>query len=493
MGNLADENRVRTEAEDDVIDLGALIFAFWRIFKVFWWIIPILAVVGAAAGYIKNAASYYPMYRSTASFTVVTASGSSDGFSFYYDNLTAGQLAATFPYILSSSLLSDAIKEDLGVDVVNGSISAQVVSDSNLITMSVTSSSPSDAKAILESVIRVYPSVSRFVIGATRFNMIEEPEEPTQPYNTPDYTQVMAKWGLAGAAAGIVFLLAAAFFKKTVQKPEELSTSISLQCLGNIPEVRFKARGKQTRREISCQSSQTPQNFKEAVRSLWVRLERELVKDKGKVLLITSTVSGEGKSVIARNLALTAASNGKKVLLMDGDFRKKEKAPLHGDVHDHGLADVISGKTALEKAIFRDKESGVYTMAAGRVSGRIIRLLGSKTMGTIFTTCKKTMDLIIIDAPPCDLFSDASVLADHADSILYITRYDFIQKRRVLDGVSAMEDTGVPILGYVFNSVPVHHNGYGYYGYGRYGYGYYGYGKYGYGKYGYGKYGENHD
>ena len=69
--------------------------------------------------------------------------------------------------------------------------------------------------------------------------MIEEPEEPTQPYNTPDYTQVMAKWGLAGAAAGIVFLLAAAFLKKTVQKPEELSTSISLQCLGNIPEVRL--------------------------------------------------------------------------------------------------------------------------------------------------------------------------------------------------------------------------------------------------------------
>ena len=155
------------------------------------------------------------------------------------------------------------------------------------------------------------------------------------------------------------------------------------------------------------------------MRSLWYALRGNCLKTKEKFFLLQVTVSGEGKSVIARNLALTAASNGKKVLLMTG-FSQKRKSSPHGDVHDHGLSDVISGKTALEKAIFRDKESGVYTMAAGRVSGRIIRLLGSKTMGTIFTTCKKTMDLIIIDAPPCDLFSDASVLADHADSILYI-------------------------------------------------------------------------
>ena len=68
------------------------------------------------------------------------------------------------------------------------------------------------------------------------------------------------------------------------------------------------------------------------------------------------------------------------------------------------------------------------------------------------------------------------------DGILYVIRYDQVQKRRILDSISGLEDSKAPLLGYVFNGVPVHRGGYGYYGYGRYGYGYYGYGSYGYGK-----------
>ena len=119
------------------------------------------------------------MYQSSATFTVLTggASTADSGngtYNFYYDTTTAGQLARTFPYILSSSLLTDAIKEDLGVEAVNGSISAQAISESNMITMSVISQSPEDAKAILESAIKVYPDIARFVIGDTRFNIIDE-------------------------------------------------------------------------------------------------------------------------------------------------------------------------------------------------------------------------------------------------------------------------------------------------------------------------------
>ena len=102
-------------------------------------------------------------------------------YNFYYDTTTAGQLARTFPYILSSSLLTDAIKEDLGVEAVNGSISAQAISESNMITMSVISQSPEDAKTILESAIKVYPDIARFVIGDTRFNIIDEPTMPDEP------------------------------------------------------------------------------------------------------------------------------------------------------------------------------------------------------------------------------------------------------------------------------------------------------------------------
>ena len=77
-----------------------------------------------------------------------------------------------------------------------------------------------------------------------------------------------------------------------------------------------------------------------------------------------------------------------------------------------------------------------------------------------------------------ELFGDAGVLSGYADCILYVVRHDFVQRRRILDGIAGLEESKAEILGYAFNDVPVHRGGYGYYGYGRYGYGKYG-GRYG--------------
>lgn len=284
--------RIENHEEEIVIDLGTLFWNFLQGLYRFWWLIFVMALAGSAALYIKSSRFYTPIYRASASFTVMTggSSGSEDGsYNFYYDAATAGQLAKTFPYILSSNLLTDAMKENMGTDRINGSISAQAVSDSNLITMTVTSTDAEDAKAILESAIEVYPDVSRFVIGDTRFYMIDVPEVSEEPYNQPSYTRKVLKGGLIGAAAGILFLVLYAFFKRTVQKPDELKNVMSLPCIGNVPAVKFKARGKRKQEEISIFSKKVSQGFKENILTLQIKAEREM---GGKILLVTSTCAG---------------------------------------------------------------------------------------------------------------------------------------------------------------------------------------------------------
>lgn len=478
----------KQKREDDVIDLGILLWNFIRGLKKWWWLIPLFAFLGAAASMVKSTGFYTPMYQSTASFTVMTGNRSQDNgtasYNFYYDSSTADQLGKTFPYILGSNLLTEAIQEDLGVESVNGSISAQVVSDSNLVTMTVTSSDPQDAKAILESAIRVYPDVARFVIGNTQFNMIDTPNLPDAPYNQPNYTRTVEKWAAAGAMGAILLIGLYALLKKTVQKPEELKSVMSLECLGNVPQVKFKARGKGNDQEVSFLNPRIPQGFKESVQSLQVRLEREMETRNAKVLLITSTIAGEGKSVTAVSLACAAASLGKRVLLIDGDLRRQDDRKKFSVRSGYGLEGVLTGACPLEKAIRRDKKSGVWLLCGDKPASRVPRILNHRDMKDVMEQCRRQMDLVIIDAPPCDLFEDAGVLAEYADCILYIVRHDFVQRRRIVDGVAALEESHAELLGYAFNDVPVHRGGYGYYGYGRYGYGYYGYGKYGYGKYG---------
>ena len=361
----ADSGSYRKLDGDDVIDLGTL---FWNIiqgFLKFWWLVILLMAIGAGAFYLKASRIFYmPMYQSSATFTVLTggASTADSGngtYNFYYDTTTAGQLARTFPYILSSSLLTDAIKEDLGVEAVNGSISAQAISESNMITMSVISQSPEDAKAILESAIKVYPDIARFVIGDTRFNIIDEPTMPDGPYNKPSYRAQIKKGGLYGAGAGILLICLYAFFKKTVQKPEELKSAMSLTCIANIPEAPRKLRKQKDQRWIRMKDDRTPQAFKENIQSLQIRISRELEERGGKLLLITSTMPEEGKSTLAYNLAAAAASHGVKVLFVDADLRKQEdRKHLTGEI-GRGLASVVTGKCTLEEAVRNEEETGI--------------------------------------------------------------------------------------------------------------------------------------
>lgn len=477
----------REEAE---IDLGTWFFNFLRGFCRFWWLIAVLALLGAAALYLKSSRFYTPIYQSSATFTVMTDSGdesTGENYNFYYNTTTAGQLAATFPYILGSDLLTEAMKEDMGVEYINGSVSAQVVSNSNLVSMTATSSSPEDAQKILESAIRVYPQVSRFVIGNTKFNMIDVPNLPTEPYNRPSYTAQVKKGAMIGAALGFLVIVVYALLKKTVQKPAELKKVMSLPCIGNVPDVKFKARTKRRERDLSISNSRAPQGYKETVLNLELRLERDLEAEEGKILLVTSTVAGEGKSTLAANLARAAAAHGKNVLLVDADLRKQDARRQLSGQKGRGLEAVISGACGLWEAVEKDSVSGMWFLSGSQPAKRIPRLLNSAKLTEIFSQMKEKMDLVILDAPPADLFEDAGILAGYSDGVLYLVRHDFVQRRKIVDGVSALEGSGAKILGYAFNCVPVHRGGYGYYGYGRYGYGYYG--KYGYGKYGYGKYG----
>ncbi|MGI6007522.1 MAG: polysaccharide biosynthesis tyrosine autokinase [Ruminococcus sp.] len=476
------EDRMENQEELE-IDLGILLWNFLKGLARFWWLVILLAFLGSAVLYVKNSRFYTPMYRSEASFTVMTggsdSSSGTESYNFYYDTTTAGQLAKTFPYILSSSLLTDAIEEDLGVDSINGSISAQAVSDSNLITMTVISSDPQDAQAILESAIRVYPEVSRFVIGDTKFNMINVPTEPTEPYNRPNYTRKVLKGALFGAAAGLFLIALYAFFRKTVQTPDELKSVMNLPCVGNIPELKAKAGKRKKKQELSILNENLSARFKENILSIELKAEQELETMGGKILLVTSTIPGEGKSTLALNLAYAAASHGKKVLFIDGDLRKQAARKMLTQQSGHGLYSVVKGKTELSQAVEKESRSGICFLCGNLPARNPASVLNHPGFQELLKEVRKEYELIILDTPPAEMFEDAALLAEYADGILYVIRHDFVQKRRILDSIAGLEESQTPIFGYAFNGVPLHKGKYGYYGYGRYGYGYYG--NYGYG------------
>ena len=124
------------EQNDEVeIDLGRLIQSMWKSFRKLWWLVLALVTAGAAVFTVYQRFYNKPLYACTATFTVGTGDESSGSYSFYYDSTTADQMSKTFPYILESSFFRNTLLEQLGTDTLNGTITAETIEDSNVVTM----------------------------------------------------------------------------------------------------------------------------------------------------------------------------------------------------------------------------------------------------------------------------------------------------------------------------------------------------------------------
>lgn len=468
------ENRDDDEIE---IDLGLLLKSFWRIFSRMWWLVLILVVLGAGGFYAFQRFRTQPLYACSATFTVATGEEGSGSYSFYYDSSTADQLSRTFPYILDSSFFRSTLLERLGTDRLNGTITAETVENSNVVTMRAESPDPQDARTILDAALEIYPETARFVLGDIRFNYLDEPETPTEPFNRVGTKRSLAMGAAAGGLLGIFLLGLMALARKTARTPEEMKKITSLRCLAMIPQVRFKARKQNRKQKISVLDQRLSYGYRESLRALELRLENAMEKEDWKILLVAGTASGEGKTTLAVNLCEILAAKGKRVVLIDGDLRKQQDAAAPGVRGGGGLQAIADGDRPVADCFQKIKESGIWFVGSSQPVKQPASVLSNLRVGEFLQALKREMDYIVIDTPPCEMFQDVGMLAEYADAILYVVKYDTVSQRRIQEGISFLRDRKARFFGYVFNAYP---EAVSEYGYGRYGYGYGKYGRYGY-------------
>jgi capsular exopolysaccharide synthesis family protein len=176
-----------------------------------------------------------------------------------------------------------------------------------------------------------------------------------------------------------------------------------------------------------------------------------------KVVLVTSSLPAEGKTLTAVNLALTLQRSGQsKVVLIDADLRKPQIHKFLIRVPEQGLGEVLNGKVAIEKLLGEGREGNLRVVAAGRDVNNPIGLLESPRLSESLAKVRETYDHIIVDAPPWLPFPDAALLSEHADGVVVVVRMgttprDAVQKlldaldRKKLLGVVAndVEDDGL--------------------------------------------------
>lgn len=491
--------------QTEKIDLYRILRLLLRQFRYRWWIVLVLAVLLGGFRWFQAYRSYSPVYEATATYTVSSGvQGVTDLVSTtsYYDSQAREQIVESFSYILASEAMQERIKNELKLDYIPGSVTAESVGDTSFFKLTATSGDPEMALRILEAVVNHYPEVASFVVGNTIMETIEEPRASQTPINSNSTLRTTVIGAGVGALLGLAILLALALTQKTVERKEDLHPYISLSCLGTVPKVTLKKRSTAQGKAISLLNPNVPSSLEASITELRVHVQRKAAQQnaEGKVLLVTSTLSGEGKTVVSTNLAISLAKSGKRVVLVDADLRNqmiRQRMGLTAEVPAKGLLELLQDRELpVETVLQRVDNLRLWLLAGDSQMTSPMQLLASKRMHQIIAQLRLSADVVILDSPPAGLLGDTAVLSKWADFVLYVVRSGGTRPDQIADTIGELEQQGCNLLGYVLNGVSA--SGSGSYGtYGKYGkYGKYGsYGRYGnYGKYGtYGSYGNAKD
>ena len=287
-----------------------------------------------------------------------------------------------------------------------------------------------------------------------------------------------------GLPVGVIYLIGLTKFK--IEGRADVEKLTSLPVVGDIPLADEKTGSIAVFENQNNLMSETFRN---------VRTNLQFMLENGKnVILVTSTISGEGKSFISANLAISLSLLGKKVVIVGLDIRKPGLNKVFNiPKKEHGITQYLTNTTAnlMDFVQPSDINKNLFILPGGTVPPNPTELLARGGLEKAIETLKANFDYVILDTAPVGMVTDTLLIGRVADLSVYVCRADYTHKAEFTLINELAENNKLPNLCIAVNGLDLNSRKYGYYyGYGKYGK-YYGYGKrYGYG-YGYG-YGEKH-
>ncbi len=263
----------------------------------------------------------------------------------------------------------------------------------------------------------------------------------------PRKSLIVSIAAVLAAVLGIGLTLLFEAMNNSFKSTEDVESKLNVPVLGVVPLV-----PKKNRHQVAHLFEQNENKaFSESIRTLRTSLVLTDLDSPRKIVLVTSSVPGEGKSSIASNLAFSVA-HIEKVLLIDADLRRPTMARnFDFPVGTPGLANLIAGTAKLDECI--RTVGNVDMMPAGMVPPNPQELLSSARLTNILELLKTRYQRIIIDSPPTMAVSDSKLLATTCDALIYVVRAEHTSIPMVQKGMGQLLQNNAPVTGVVLNQV----------------------------------------
>jgi len=265
-----------------------------------------------------------------------------------------------------------------------------------------------------------------------------------------------------GAFAGLLLAFGVAFLVEYVdsrlKSPEEIKACLGLAPLGIIPELE-KPR---TESPNPLVNQGVPQNFSESFRALRTNVLFSTPDEGPQTLVITSTGPGEGKTMVATNLAISFALDGQRVLLIDADMRRPRVHDVFELDQEPGLSNVLVGDAKPSEALRKTNTAGLWTLTSGRVAPNPSELLGSKRFTDLLDSLGQCFDTIVVDTPPAMVVTDSLIAARVASGVVFVVGADMTSRYTAQTCIEQFARGRARILGAVLNRVELEKHRYYY-------------------------------
>lgn len=313
-------------------------------------------------------------------------------------------------------------------------------------------------KAMLERYKKLSEQQETIEAGAEVISAAPLPRGPSFPQ--PKLI-IAAGFTSSLVVAGLLALIAESF-QTGLRSTRQIETALGVSCLSHVPQVRVKK---------DCQPYHLPTRkprsaYAEAVRAVHVGLQFAQLDRAPRVVLVTSSLPGEGKSTLALSLAAAAAASGHKTLLMDLDLRHPSIRPASSQpVTAPGLVELVSGDVRLEDAVYTDPaQPNLDLITVKRSPANPSDILASQQMTQLVGKLRPRYKLIVLDTPPILGLTDTKVAMHLADAALFVVRWGKTKTEVASNGIAALRECRAPIAGAVLTQVDLEAHAKGAYG-----------------------------
>ena len=419
------------------------------------WLPILLAAIGF--GYMYYKTEYNQVDTYTASGTMYVYNNNPNLVNYQYasssDLDSALRLINTYMVVVRSNKVMDVIAERLskdypGIDpsLIAASVSMSPVSETSVVRVSSVTWDPQLSTDICNAVLDVAPAEILRVVGAGNVEVIDYASVPLFP-NARGARRKGMIGGLAGGVLGCGILLILFLMNRKIASTKELEDNYTPPVLATIKRMRRKGTGADSFLLTENSNMETQESYAK----LRMNLLYTLAGKKSHAVVITSAISGEGKSTIAANMALSFAMSDKKTLLIDGDLRRGcQREIFEYESQTKGLSEILIGDITWQDGILHKVRGSLDILPSGQLPPNAAELLGSAEMVNILAELEKAYDMILIDMPPVNIVSDPLVLSAHVAECLIVIRQNYSDHRDVRKALIAAEMTDMNVAGFIF-------------------------------------------